>query len=185
MDSYIGQLRAHFNGRGNRGPWNPRTKEGNPCISVQVGRYLKAIRLEQAEAHVTPKQATPMFSDRLRWLVAEIRGRIQELADRGEQNLIKPYLLHRDIAFFFCLWWSGDRAADLGRTKTCEVTRIADRDLLFNHTIGKTVREGDSSIIVIPKLDSEELDPVGAVDKMVDLAHSGGYDLTRGYLFRS
>ena len=121
---------------------------------------------------------------KLRWLIGEIRELIRSHVEKGERDFIKVYLPYRDIAFFLCLWWARDRAADLGRTKTCEVTRIDERDLLFNHTIGKTVREGDSSIIVIPKLDSEEMDPVGAVDKMMSLACSHGRSLVGGYLFR-
>lgn len=140
--------------------------------------------MEQAEAHVTPKQAVPIFSDKMRWLANEITRRMLVLTKAKETSFVQRYILHRDLAFFLCMWWAGDRAADLGRTKTCEITRLDDRDLLFNHTIGKTVREGDSSLIIIPKLDGEDLDPAGAVARMVDLTHEHGYNLMDGYLFR-
>ena len=126
----------------------------------------------------------PIFSGKLRWLVGEIRGRIQLLIDAEEPSFIKRYVLYRDLAFFLCIWWAGDRAADLGRTRTCDATRIDGRDLLFHHTIGKTIREGNSALIIIPKLENWEMDPVRAVDEMVNLASSNGFDLQGGSLFR-
>ena len=182
VDSYLGQLRASFNSIGRTQPWSQESRDGNPCISPRVRKYLQGIRLEQAEAHVTPRQAVPLFSDKIRWLACEIQKRILSSTSAAGQNFIDVLVLYRDLAFFLCLWWAGDRAADLGRTKSCEVTRLEGGDLLFNHTIGKTVREGD--IIIIPKLDADEMDPVGAVDKLVRVAEEGGCELSDGYLFR-
>ena len=104
--------------------------------------------------------------------------------DGSEHSFIQRYILHRDLAFFLCLWWAGDRAADLGRCKTCEITKIDGKDLLFNHTIGKTIRESTSSLIVIPTLDEGEMDPARAVEEMVLLTMRSGVDLSDGYLFQ-
>ena len=147
-------------------------------------KYLKAVKLEQAEAHVTPRQAVPIFSDKIRWLGNEIRKRIAQLQQSAHVRFTDQYVLYRDLAFFVCLWWAGERSADLGRAKTCEVTKIDGKDLLFNHTIGKTVRQSGSSLIIIPKLDGGEMDPAGAVEEMVDFTQKNGYDLNDGYLFR-
>lgn len=161
---------------GNGEPW------GNPCFSFRVRKYIKAIRLEQAEAHVTPHQAVPIFSDKIRWLAGEIRRRLE--TPECPTSFISRYIFYRDLAFFLCLWWAGDRAADLGRCKACEVTRIDRGDLLFNHTIGKTIRENGSSLIIIPRLDEGEMDPAKAVQDMVDFAAGSGLILADGYLFR-
>ena len=184
VDSYIGQLRAYFNTCGKTLPWRQNSQWGNPCISFRVQKYLKATRLEQAEARVTPRQAVPIFSDKIRWLANEIRKRITKLQQTDHVHFVGQFILYRDLAFFLCLWWAGDRSADLGRSKTSEVTMIDGRDLLLNHTIGKTVRQGGSSLVVIPKLDSSEMDPAGALEDMVRFARENGHDLEDGYLFR-
>ena len=150
--------------------------------SQRVQRYLKAIRREQAEAHITPKQATPIFSDKLRWLVSEIKRRMADVTENGG-TFTNKYVLQRDLAFFLCLWWASDRAGDLGRTQTCEISRIDGGDFLFNHTVGKTVRESGSELVIIPK-DQDELNPEGAVNDLVALAGSHGFALADGYPFR-
>ena len=184
VDSYVGQLRAFFNSRGQTQPWREGQLSSNPCISHRVKRYIKAMKLEQAEAHVTPRQAMPMFSDKIRWLAQEIIKRRSLVPSGDQKSSIRRYIFHRDLAFFLCLWWAGERSSDLGRTKTCEITRIEGGDLLFNHTVGKTIREGSSALIIIPRLNGEELDPAGAVEEMVDFAQRNGFCLMDGYLFR-
>ena len=61
VDSYTGQLRAYYNSVGRTQPWRQGGSWENPCFSFRVGKYVKAVRLEQAEAHITPHQAVPIF----------------------------------------------------------------------------------------------------------------------------
>ena len=113
VDSYIGKLQACFRVLGKTDPWRPGNKWGNPCISPEVREYLKAMKLEQREAHVLPTQAPPLFSDKLRVLVTEIRRQIIALGD--DAPFQKIYILMRDLAFYLISWWASDRAGDLGK----------------------------------------------------------------------
>jgi hypothetical protein len=87
VDSYVGKLRAFFNSLGKHDAWRPGYKWGNPCNSGEVKKYLKALGLEQREAHVSPLQAPPLFSDKIRVLIAEIDRRILAL---GNGRVICP-----------------------------------------------------------------------------------------------
>ncbi|KAJ8315851.1 hypothetical protein KUTeg_008001 [Tegillarca granosa] len=55
------RLRSIFLLKGRGKFWDESTCSGNPAYSLEVHRYLKAIQLEQAQAHVTQKQAKPLF----------------------------------------------------------------------------------------------------------------------------
>ncbi len=75
---------------------------GNLCSSHRVQKYVKAIRLQQVEAHVTPKQAVPLFSDKIRWLAGEICGRLSSLEANSDSEFIQIYIYLRDLAFSSC-----------------------------------------------------------------------------------
>lgn len=70
--SFIGKLRAYFNSIGRCNPYRPGNLSSNPCASTEVKKWLKAASVEQRRAHVTPRQAPPIFSTHLRLLVTEI-----------------------------------------------------------------------------------------------------------------
>ena len=65
VDSLIGKLRAIFKENDRAGYWDERLGLGNPAASLLVRKYLKCIKEEQATAGLTPKQATPLFVDKL------------------------------------------------------------------------------------------------------------------------
>ena len=65
IDSYIGKLRAIFKEAGHCGDWNLLLGLGNPAASLEVQKYLKASTEEQLQAHITPKQAVPLFLSKL------------------------------------------------------------------------------------------------------------------------
>lgn len=65
VDSYVGKLRAIFRSIGREGDWDSSLSLDNPAASLRVKEYLKSVTTEQLQARVTPKQATPLFLDKL------------------------------------------------------------------------------------------------------------------------
>jgi len=65
MDSYIGKLRSIFSDVGRQGEWNRTLLLGNSATDLLVKQYLKEVTAEQLQARVTPKQASPIFLDKL------------------------------------------------------------------------------------------------------------------------
>ena len=55
------QLKKSFACIGRDGEWNDFTQQGNPAVSQKLKQYLKFIKQEQAQAHVSPKQASQFF----------------------------------------------------------------------------------------------------------------------------
>ena len=50
---------------GRLGDWDHALGLGNPAASLPVKEYLKAVTAEQLQARITPKQATPLFVNKL------------------------------------------------------------------------------------------------------------------------
>ena len=176
VDSYVGQLRAVFNSIGRRHFFNP-------CDSVEVKGWVKACAKEQQRHRVPVKQATPIFSTHLRDIVAAITLRLAELP-ASAPFLPDRFTLLRDWAFFLTQWFCGDRAGDLGRALAKEVVRLEDGSLLYNHTVGKTIRSADGHLLVVPRvIDEPSLCPVAAFDRYIAACQEAGLDLRLGYLF--
>ena len=183
IDSMIGKLRAYFNSRGQTQPYSPSSSNSNPCDSTFVKDWLKAAYKEQRLARVTPHQAPPLFSTHLRLLAAEISRRIASLPPSAPL-FPEKFCLFRDRAFFLIQWFSGDRAGDLGRAVGQEVSRHSTGALILKHTIGKTIRQSGSQILVVPHIPEDSLVcPVRAFDDYVEVCKSGGIDLKGGFLF--
>ena len=96
VDSYIGKLRAIFHALGRTGEWDQRLDMGNPATDKALKDYLRVVTMEQLQARVQPKQATPFFIDKLDQLVTHI-----------EQSMKSPsisptrrFILARDQAYF-------------------------------------------------------------------------------------
>jgi hypothetical protein len=148
-----------------------------------VKKYLKALGLEQRKAHISPVQAPPLFSDKIRILINEIDRRLKELGEGG--LFAQKYMLKRDRAFFLVSWWAADRAGDLGRMMRIEMTRLPNGFLLLNHTVGKTIRESKGQSVIIPTLgDDPVMDPVVALEELVSFMKLGGMDPLHDYIFR-
>ena len=176
VDSYVGMLQASFNSMGRRGA-------ENPCMSDEVKGWVKACRLEQERHRVPVRQARPIFSTDLRLLVREIQFRLSQLPT-DEPFFPRRFVLLRDWAFFTTQWFCGDRAGDLGNAIAKEVTRLEDGSLLYNHTVGKTVRETGGQLLVVPQVPEEpSLCPVEAFDRYVAACKGASVDLLKGYLF--
>ena len=176
VDSYVGQLRAVFNALGRR-------DKDNPCDTEEVKGWVKASAKEQQRHRVPVKQARPTFSTHLRLLVKEIMYRLA-LLPSSAPLFPQRFTLLRDWTFFVTQWFCGDRAGDLGRALGMEVVRLDDGSLLYNHTVGKTIRGAGGHLLVVPKVEEEpSLCPVAAFDRYVAACKSGGLDLRKGYLF--
>ena len=177
VDSYVGMLQACFNSLGRRG-------SDNPCMSDDVKGWVKACRLEQERHRVPVRQARPIFSSDLRLLVREIQYRLS-LLPSDEPFFPRRFTLLRDWAFFTTQWFCGDRAGDLGNALAKEVTRLEDGSLLYNHTVGKTVREAGGQLLVVPSVPEEpSLCPVLAFDRYVSECRGASVDILGGFLFR-
>ena len=81
---------------GHDGEWDRRLGFGNPAADKSVKDYLRLVTAEQLQARVTPKQASPIFVDKL-----------AHLSDHIDRNLRSPnitraqrFILARDQAYF-------------------------------------------------------------------------------------
>ena len=120
IDSYIGKLRAIFKETGRFGKWNSLLSLGNPAASFEVQKCLKASTEEQLRAHITPKQAVPLFLSKLLLLARYMNRKIAEQS----VNPTGLFVLARDQAFFKALFFSADRGSDLGMVRTEEILRF-------------------------------------------------------------
>ena len=58
-------MRSIFSEADGQGDWNRSLHLGNSASDELVKLYPKQITAEQLQAHVTPKQGTPIFPDKL------------------------------------------------------------------------------------------------------------------------
>ena len=181
VDSYIGKLRSLFSELGRQGDWNRSLLLGNPAADNLLKDYLKAVTEEQLQARITPKQATPLFPDKLLLISRHLERRLK-------RPLVTPtelFITDRDQAFFKALFYSGDRAGDLGQVKTPEIARFPDdTGLLFNHIWGKTLRQESTNLFGMRRHPNSSLCPVRAIETYVAIANELGIELSTGYLFR-
>lgn len=180
VDSYIGKLRAIFQSFDQH--QSTMQPSSNPAAHPSLKRYLHAIKEEQAQARVTPRQAKPLFFDKFSTLSAYLRN----LALSPDTSPIDRYLHSRDLAFFSIDFYSGDRASDLGRIYTKEILLLPDGDgYLFHHTFGKTLRGGNSNIFAVKACSNFQVCPVANLKLYVELADRMGIPLRQGFLFRT
>lgn len=97
VDSTIGKLRAIFNEAGRHGPWNETFSFGNLASNNSIHSYLQFVTKEQTKAHVSPKQAIPLFFDKLSALT---RYLVSKAFSPGDLTPIQRYIFARDAAFF-------------------------------------------------------------------------------------
>ena len=183
VDSTIGKLRAIFDRAGRNGPWNDLLANGNPASHKSVNDYLRFISREQTVAHVSPKQAIPLFFSKLSKL---IRYLLSQAFSPSHIPPIQRYIFARDTAFFCLDFFSGDRCSDLGRTLTKEVFLLPDdQGFLFRQAVGKTLRGKDYKTFAIKKCQDTDLCPVANLSRYFNLCKSMAIDLRDGFLFRS
>lgn len=181
IEATIFKLKALFKSMGRGSFWDCWSCSGNPAYSVQVGDYLRACQIEQADAHVVKRQSRPFFGGKLKRLTEFFAREIsvQGLTFRAR------FALLRDRAFFLLQVFSGSRAGDLCKLKCNEIHQLPfDEGLLVSQTWGKTLRNGNSNVFVIPRVIDSVLCPVLALEELVLAASSFGVPLSKGYVFR-
>lgn len=115
VDSYIGKLRSIFTDIGRQGDWSRTLLLGNPATDILVKQlYLKEATAEQLQGRIVPKQATPLFLNKLLLLSRHLEKRLL----LSSLSLSERFVTARDQAFFKTLFFSGDRGGDLGQIKT-------------------------------------------------------------------
>ena len=133
VDNVIGKLYSIFIEAGRGDVWNDILGVGNPAAHHSVKQYLILMREEQAKARVCPKQAIPIFFEKMTKLCLYLRGFVLS----KNTSAVQRYLYARDVAFFCLDFYSGDRGSDLGRIFTKEIVCLSDGDgFLFRHTFG-------------------------------------------------
>lgn len=182
--SLVSQLKVIFDSFGRKGDYIEvgLSKTGNPVSSVIIRRYLEAVRLEQAVAHVPITQAKPIFLDKLKKINVYITEKMHD-------HSLKPgkrFVLLRDRAFFTLQFFAGDRASDLGQCLAQEVKKLTVTEgLLFRHTVGKTLGNGKFNEFVISPVNDKLICPIENLNQYVFGAKEMDIDLSVGYLFRT
>ena len=145
VDSYIGKLRAICHALDRTGEWERRLDLGNPATDKSLKDYLRVVTMEQLQAKVQPKQATPFFSDKLDRLVTHIERSMESSSISPTQR----FILARDEVYFKAVFFSGDGPGDMGQVKVPEILRFPNNDgFLFHHIWGKTVCGTDTPKIL-------------------------------------
>jgi hypothetical protein len=86
------------------------------------------------------------------------------------------------VSIFF---FSGDRASDLGRIKTCEILQLPEGNgLLFRQTFGKPLRGQGENVFALKECANQAVCPVTNLRLYVTLSKRMGIHLNQGYLFR-
>ncbi|CAG2243779.1 unnamed protein product [Mytilus edulis] len=183
VEGIINQLVNLFDDKGLGRTWCDVERKGNPAVSPVIKEYLKLVQVEQAKAHILPKQAKPIFLTKIRSISAFISRELQ----KDGSKLKEKFVLYRDQAWFKLQYFAGDRASDLSIVVAQEVKFLKDGSgFVFQHTFGKTLRgkKGRSNSFVIKRCDDNVVCPVKGLLDFVQFAHSCNVDLTKGYLFR-
>ena len=145
-------------------------------------KYLKASTEERLRAHITPKQAVPLFLSKLLLLARYISRKIAERS----VNPCGLFVLARDQVFFKALFFSGDRGSDLGMVRTersCASPRTVDCCLImFGEKPHKMALPKYSEFGDILTLN--QLCLVKAIVTYVVVASELRVSVTNGYLFR-
>ena len=149
---------------------------------LEVKKYLKAVKFEQAKAHVSQKQAKPLFLEKLKILSHHLDLQLKS----DKLSVGERFVLLRDQAFFKVQVFSGDKANDLSLYLTQEIKRFPDgTGFLFCHTVGKTLGNGKTNEFSLVRIEDMSICPVHAIEIYNQEAKDLGISLDTGYLFRT
>lgn len=177
----VSQLKDVLEKQGYKGRWNSFLQCGNPVDSDTVGIFLSQIKREQSMARVCPKQALPIFMDKLALVFMYIDRRLGEASTPP----IKRFILARDQALLKLRFFGGDRANDAGLMLTQEIKALpGGAGIVIRHTWGKTFRLDKANVFSLFRCKDEMFCPVKAIETYIEVAKSVSVDVTRGYLFR-
>jgi hypothetical protein len=183
VDSLIGRLTRGYTIFNLRGPF-VRLGDGCPLNSFAVKEYLRFVEFEQALAHITPKQATPMFRPKLRSLFVYLSTLLSK-----EKNPVRACIIRMDSALIALLFARGKRPGDAVQLD-CQMTFwLPERlGILFNVMVGKTLRHGFRDVFALVRadqLDDYIIDPVPLMMEYFRYASLQGADMGVGPCFRN
>eukprot|EP00794_Sanderia_malayensis_P002628 gene2628-biopygen2179 len=181
IDSYIGKLRTIFKSNGKGTSWNEDLHLGNPAAHHLVKDYISTVKEQQSIARVSPRQASPLFMDKLEKICNDLKSCI--LSSGDSPSLL--YALVRDLAFFSMDFFSGNRASNLGRVKSMDVMISPDRShVVFNQVVGKTLRGNGRHVFSVRRLEGSSICPVANLELYLHLVRLMTINLGSGFLFR-
>ncbi len=181
VETVIGQLKSILVDEGLGTSWDPNSYTGNPAYAPEVSLYLKAIQKEQSEARVTPRQAVPLFANKLR-AIAEY---IDREANCPCENPIQKFVLLRDQAFLKVQFFAGDRTSDLGQLISQDIRALPKgQGYMVRHTTGKTFTSRRTNTFVLAPCQDSVICPVKGLQDYFSGAVALGIDLSLGHLFR-
>jgi len=183
VENIIQQLFGIFEANGFGRNWDILSRSGNPASAPVIKEYLKLIKEEQANAHILPKQAKPIFLNKVKGICSFIDREIRSIG----LSVREKYVLYKDQAWMKLQFFAGDRASDLSVTVAQEVKVLNDNTgLVFQHTFGKTLRgdKGKNNTFVIKRCEDLSVCPVKGLFDYVDFCKNCNVHLTTGYLFR-
>ena len=183
VDSMIGKLRSIFLDHGRGSDWITALNMGNPAACRVVRRYLSDVREEQLKARVTPQQAEPVLIADVEVISRHILSKLQDtrLLTQGQ-----IFVLARDQAFLKCLFFAGDRAADLLSTVTQDILSFPDNSgLLLNHCLTKSLRSGDGNVFALKRGSNKGVCPVWGLECYFKICRLLRIKLAPGYVFPS
>lgn len=182
VDSLIGKIRAIYRDNGRGCEWNPSLVVSNPAAAPGVKHYLKAIKLEQSLSAVTPKQAVPLFTDKLSMMSRHISFSL----GNPKNAVLQKYILQRDMTFFNVLSYSGDRAGDLGGLLANQVCFLPDdAGLVFSLTHGKTINVTDPRVVIVFFCYKAEFCPATLLLNFIRFCNDHGFLRDSNYVFRT
>ena len=181
MDSLIGQLRAIFRDYGRGKDWSDILGLGNPAAAPIIKSYLRATKLEQSASGVTPRQATPLFADKLSAVSRHISYKLSNPNITWKQR----FVLQRDRAFFHTLAFSGDRSGDLGNLMSDQIFWLPeDQGVCLCLHKGKSISLADPRTIILRRAIDPQFCPVVSLLSYLEACREENPGLRVGYVFR-
>ena len=172
------RLKMVFKTVGRGDTWDGPENSGNPACAQEVKDFLAAVKDEQCQSHVAPKQATPMSVEKVKRLCTYLT---RELNIDGLE-LGQRFLLLRDRAFFCLQFFIGERGGDLSGLLLQEIRRLPDDSgLVMRQTYGKQRTE---KVVVVKRCTDLDVCPVRALDEYIGGCRDMGVSLQVGYVFR-
>ena len=125
-----------------------------------------------------PHKAVPLFEDKVVRIAKHILSKLRKR--NTPLNLL--YVLSGDLAFFCIDFYAWDRSPDLGRAKSGEVLYLPDfSGLLFNHTFGKTLRDGSTYSFCVGTSRHSIVCPVSSFKTYLDICPLIKVDNSSGF----
>jgi hypothetical protein len=133
--------------------------------------YLQDVKQEQVQSRMQPRQAVPLFEDKLTQLVLFM----DSILLRSDLDTASRFTLLRDRASLALDMQAWMRGADLAQTLTGGILWFPDRSgWLFGYTWGKTLRTGDRHVFALRRHHNVIICPIRLVTEYVEYSQRVG-----------